>query len=66
MLIKKTKLLQGGLMKQKIRNAIQAAFVADALSLGVHWEYDVARIKEKFVRIEHMTDPGKSAPVGTL
>lgn len=44
-------------MEQKIKNAIQAAFVADALSLGVHWEYDVAKIKEKFARIEHMTVP---------
>ena len=44
-------------MEQKIKNAIKAAFVADALSLGVHWEYDVARIKEKFVRVEHMTAP---------
>lgn len=45
------------MMEQKIKNAIQAAFVADALSLGAHWEYDAARIKEKFGRIEHMAAP---------
>ena len=44
-------------MEQQIKNAIKAAFVADALSLGAHWEYDTAKIQEKFGRIAHMTAP---------
>ena len=38
-----------------------AAFAADALALGVHWVYDVARIKERYGRLDYLTAP-KIAP----
>jgi len=44
-------------MEDEIKTAIMASFVADALSLGVHWVYDRAQIKDKYGRLEEMTDP---------
>lgn len=44
-------------MKERINQAILAAFSADALSLGVHWVYDTAQIKETYDRLDQMTDP---------
>jgi len=34
-----------------------AAFAADTLALGVHWVYDVSRIKERYGRLDHLTAP---------
>ncbi len=44
-------------MKQKIKDAVMASFVADALSLGVHWVYDVALIKDKYGQLDQMVKP---------
>ncbi len=54
-------------MKPSVLGAIYGAFVADALSLGAHWVYDVNEIKEQFPEYETYHDPiteyhaGKSA-----
>ena len=48
-------------MKDKIYNAIVAGFAADALSLGVHWVYDTAQIKEKYGRLDKMAAPELAA-----
>jgi len=37
--------------------AVWGAFVADALSLGVHWVYNTGVIDKKFGRVEHYHDP---------
>jgi ADP-ribosylglycohydrolase len=37
--------------------AVLGAFVADALSLGVHWVYNTGVIDKKFGRLEHYQDP---------
>ncbi|HKJ99700.1 MAG TPA: ADP-ribosylglycohydrolase family protein [Desulfotignum sp.] len=42
---------------QKMVSGVTAAFAADALALGVHWVYDVSRIKEQYGRLEHLTAP---------
>jgi ADP-ribosylglycohydrolase len=41
----------------KIKSGVMAAFAADALALGVHWVYDVTRIKERYGRLDHLTAP---------
>ena len=58
-------------MNQKIKDAVMASFVADALSLGVHWVYDVAAIESKYGRLEQMVEPElaeyhKGKPKGAL
>lgn len=44
-------------MKQKIKDAVMASFIADALALGVHWVYDIAQIKDRYGRLEEMAAP---------
>ena len=44
-------------MKSTVLGAIYGAFVADALSLGAHWVYDVDEIKEKFPSYDGCYDP---------
>ncbi|MBW2660342.1 MAG: ADP-ribosylglycohydrolase family protein [Deltaproteobacteria bacterium] len=44
-------------MNQKNRDAVLASFVADALSLGVHWVYDTSEIDNKYGRLERMVKP---------
>lgn len=44
-------------MKQIVKDAVMASFVADALALGVHWVYDIAAIKNKYGRLEQMVAP---------
>ena len=44
-------------MDSKIKDAIIASFVADALSLGVHWVYDTSDIDKKYGRLETMVKP---------
>jgi len=44
-------------MNQNIKDAIMASFVADALSLGVHWVYDTSEIEAKYDRLESMVTP---------
>ncbi|MFO7912935.1 MAG: ADP-ribosylglycohydrolase family protein [Desulfotignum sp.] len=41
----------------KMISGVMAAFAADALALGVHWVYDVSRIKEQYGRVDHLTAP---------
>lgn len=36
---------------------VLASFVADSLSLGVHWIYDTARIQEEFGRVDALLKP---------
>jgi ADP-ribosylglycohydrolase len=44
-------------MNNTINDSIMAAFVADALSLGVHWVYDTSEIKKTYGRLEKMVKP---------
>ncbi|MCG8566531.1 MAG: ADP-ribosylglycohydrolase family protein [Desulfobacterales bacterium] len=44
-------------MEEKIRASIMAGFVADALSLGVHWVYDTKAIQNRYGRLTEMTSP---------
>ncbi len=44
-------------MKSSVLGAIYGSFVADALSLGAHWIYDVNEIKEKFPEYEGCYNP---------
>ncbi len=44
-------------MRDNRNAAVWGAFVADALSLGVHWVYNTAVIDKKFGRIENYHDP---------
>jgi ADP-ribosylglycohydrolase len=44
-------------MNPNIKDAVVAAFVADALSLGVHWVYDVSEIETKYGRLASMVKP---------
>lgn len=44
-------------MAKKIKEAIMASFIADALALGVHWVYDTGAIKGKYGRLDKMIDP---------
>jgi len=44
-------------MTMKKQAAVMGAFVADALSLGVHWVYNTAVIDKKFGQIKKFYDP---------
>jgi hypothetical protein len=44
-------------MNPNIKSGILAAFVADALSLGVHWVYDTSLIKERYGRLDKILKP---------
>ena len=44
-------------MKSSVYGAIYGALVADAFSLGGHWVYETAEIKEKFEQLETFNDP---------
>jgi ADP-ribosylglycohydrolase len=44
-------------MNPNIKDAIVAAFTADALSLGVHWVYDISEIEAKYGRLTSMVKP---------
>lgn len=44
-------------MNQKIKEAVQVSFIADALSLGVHWVYDTSEIEKKYGRLAGMVKP---------
>ncbi|MDF1881712.1 ADP-ribosylglycohydrolase family protein [Sulfurimonas sp. MAG313] len=44
-------------MKSSVYGAIYGALVGDAFSLGGHWVYEVAQIKEKFPTLEGFYDP---------
>lgn len=44
-------------MKANLKAAVWGAFVADALSLGVHWVYNTGVIDKKFGRVERYYDP---------
>lgn len=44
-------------MVTKRQAAVWGAFVADALSLGVHWVYNTGVIDKKLGRVEHYHDP---------
>jgi len=44
-------------MKSSVLGAIYGAFVADALSLGAHWVYDINEIKETFPSYDGYYDP---------
>jgi len=44
-------------MMTKTQAAVWGAFVADALSLGVHWVYNTAVIDKKFGRVKRYHDP---------
>jgi ADP-ribosylglycohydrolase len=48
----------------RIKAAVIGAFVADALSLGVHWVYNTGVIDKKFGRVEHYHDPLTSYHAG--
>ena len=43
--------------ENRIKAAVIGAFVADALSLGVHWVYNTGVIEKKFGRVEQFYDP---------
>lgn len=45
------------MQKKIVHNAIMASFVADALSLGVHWVYNVKQIQEKYGRLDRIVAP---------
>ena len=44
-------------MKDRIDAMILGSFVADALSLGVHWVYNTNVIDKKFGRVNGYLDP---------
>lgn len=44
-------------MNPNIQSGILAAFAADALSLGVHWVYDTALIKDRYGRLDKIVKP---------
>ena len=44
-------------MTEHYKAAVWGAFVADALSLGVHWVYNTGVIDKKFGRVERYHDP---------
>ena len=44
-------------MNPKVKEAVIASFAADALSLGVHWVYDVSEIDKKYGRLASMVKP---------
>jgi ADP-ribosylglycohydrolase len=44
-------------MKGNENAMVLGSFLADSLSLGVHWIYDTARIKKEFGRVESLLKP---------
>ena len=44
-------------MKEKAKAMVLASFVADSLSLGVHWIYDTRVIDQKFGRVDRFYKP---------
>jgi ADP-ribosylglycohydrolase len=44
-------------MNSKIKEAVMASFVADALSLGVHWVYNTSDIDKRYGRLDAMVKP---------
>jgi hypothetical protein len=50
--------------ENRIKAAVIGAFVADALSLGVHWVYNTGVIDKKFGRVEQYHDPTDHLPQG--
>lgn len=44
-------------MEDRIRDAVMASFVGDALALGVHWIYNVRVIDRKYGRVEELLAP---------
>jgi len=44
-------------MNPKSKDAVLTSFVADALSLGVHWVYDTSEIDKKYGRLEGIVKP---------
>jgi len=48
-------------MNSKIKDAVAASFVADALCLGVHWVYNTFDIENKYGRLDHMVKPELAA-----
>lgn len=44
-------------MDSKIKDAVLASFIADALCLGVHWVYNTFDIENKYGRLEQMVTP---------
>jgi ADP-ribosylglycohydrolase len=53
-------------MTMNQKGAVVGAFVADALSLGVHWVYNTGVIDKKFGRVERYYDPLTSYHKGKL
>ena len=51
-------------MTKNRKAAVVGAFVADALSLGVHWVYNTGVIDKKFGRVEQYYDPLTSYHTG--
>ena len=45
------------IMEKKAKDSVMAAFVADALSLGVHWVYRTSDIEDRYGRLEKMVTP---------
>ena len=43
--------------ESRVKAAVIGGFVADALSLGVHWVYNTGVIDKKLGRVEHYHDP---------
>lgn len=48
-------------MKEHAKAMVLASFVADSLSLGVHWIYDTTLIDNQFGRVEHLLKPHKES-----
>jgi ADP-ribosylglycohydrolase len=44
-------------MKENAKAMVLGSFLADSLSLGVHWIYDVNRIEKEFGRVETLLKP---------
>ena len=44
-------------MKENVKSGVLSAFVADALSLGVHWVYDTALLKDRYGRLDKLVKP---------
>jgi len=41
----------------KVRGCLWSVFIADALSMPVHWEYNPSQIKKKYGTLDHYVDP---------
>ncbi|VVS94230.1 ADP-ribosylglycohydrolase family protein [Desulfoluna spongiiphila] len=44
-------------MEERVKEAVMASFVGDALALGVHWIYNVRVIDRKYGRVEELLVP---------